>query len=61
MLAGEKLHSHGAITQWSEAPPGPSFAIHSGMNKLLPITITLLAIFLANASAKADILSYLLH
>jgi hypothetical protein len=47
--------------QWNEAPSGPSFAIHLGMNKLLPITITLLAIFLANASAKADILSYLLH
>jgi hypothetical protein len=61
MLAGEKLHAQEAIMQWNEAPSGPSFAIHLGMNKLLPITITLLAIFLANASAKADIISYLLH
>jgi hypothetical protein len=61
MIAGEKLHTNEAIMQWNEAPPGPSFANHLGMNKLLPITITLLAIFLANASAKADILSYLLH
>ncbi len=27
------------------------------MNKFLPITITLLAIFLANASAKADVIA----
>lgn len=29
------------------------------MNKFLPITITLLVIFLANASAKADVISML--
>ncbi len=27
------------------------------MNKFLPITITLLVIFLANASAKADVMA----
>lgn len=42
-------------------PPGLRFAIQNPMNKFLPITITLLAIFLANASAKADILSYFLN
>jgi hypothetical protein len=31
------------------------------MNKLFPITVTLLMIFLANASAKADVIALIFH